>query len=58
VTAGYIVTDVERLRGPTEDISCFLFSALGRGEPSNVVPLTCAALPAEAILRETVKNTR
>lgn len=31
VTAGYIVTDVERLRGPMERISRFLSAALGMG---------------------------
>jgi integrase len=58
VTAGYIVTDVERLRGPMERISRFLCSAMGMGEPSNVVPLARTSRPAEAIPREIGKNTR
>jgi integrase len=38
VTAGYIVTDIERLRRPMQAISDFLFHAMNAAE-SNVVPL-------------------
>jgi len=43
VTAGYIVTDIERLRSPMERICRFLCSAIGIAEASNVVPLTDVA---------------
>jgi integrase len=42
VTAGYIVTDIERLRRPMQGISDFLFRAMGAAE-ANVVPLREAA---------------
>jgi len=38
VTAGYIVTDIERLRRPMQAISDFLFRATGAAE-ANVVPM-------------------
>ena len=38
VTAGYIVSDIERLRRPMQAISDFLFCAMGSGE-TNVVDL-------------------
>jgi integrase len=38
VTDGYIVTDIERLRRPMQQISDFLFRAMGAGE-ANVVSL-------------------
>jgi integrase len=42
VTAGYIVTDIERLCRPMQAISDFLFRAMGAGE-TNVVPMREAA---------------
>jgi integrase len=42
VTAGYIVTDIERLRRPMQAISDFLFRAMGAAE-INVVPIRGAA---------------
>jgi integrase len=42
VTDGYIVTDVERLRRPMQQISDFLFEAMGSGE-TNLVALKEAA---------------
>jgi integrase len=42
VTAGYIVTDVERLRRPMQAISDFLFRSMGAAEP-NVLPMREAA---------------
>jgi integrase len=38
VTAGYIVTDIERLRRPMQAISDFMFRAMGLAE-ANVVPM-------------------
>jgi integrase len=45
VTAGYIVTDIERLRRPMQAISDFLFRAMGVGE-SNIVAIQDAAAHA------------
>jgi integrase len=42
VTAGYIVTDIERLRRPMQSISDFLFRAMGAAE-TNVMPMREAA---------------
>jgi len=42
VTAGYIVTDIERLRRPMQAIADFLFRAMGAAE-INVVPMRDAA---------------
>lgn len=46
VTAGYIVTDVERLRGPMQRITDFLLSAGGLRPQSNVVAFTPPVEPA------------
>jgi len=58
VTAGYIVTDVERLRGPMERISRFLCATMGMDEPAKVVSLTRAAVPCEAVPREIGQKRR
>jgi integrase len=42
VTAGYIVTDIERLRRPMRAISDYLFHAMGIADP-NVLPMREAA---------------
>jgi hypothetical protein len=42
VTAGYIVTDIERLRRPMQAIADFLFRAMGSAE-TNVIAIREAA---------------
>ena len=42
MTAGYIVTDIERLRRPMQAISDFLFRAMGVAE-TNVVAMRGSA---------------
>lgn len=38
VTAGYIVTDIERLRDPMQKITNYLLSAVGQTDTSKIVP--------------------
>ncbi len=47
VTAGYIVSDVERLRGPTQRITDFLLAAMGVAETASVVPPRSASQTTE-----------
>ncbi|QYZ65688.1 MAG: hypothetical protein OI74_02285 [Gammaproteobacteria bacterium (ex Lamellibrachia satsuma)] len=39
VTDGYIITDVERFRGPVQQVSDFLKEAIGQTNPATIIPM-------------------
>ena len=39
VTAGYIITDVERLRAPMQKITDYILTRIGQKEKADVIPM-------------------